>query len=465
MANDNVSFVSYDDVEAMKQFIAALRNHAALQTEEADARQPKGSVAYPLSPKSIARDIRTKPELRALWNKLTPAQQDYAHNRYIRNTPARLEAQTDGASNPFLSPLEHDYQRTHNSKTYVTGRGLWKGMSRVFAPKTSAEGANVADYATSSVAGFGLKKVTPKWLVDALSGTHGDGDFTALSRDAIAGYNRGGYSQYAVGDPRAAVAQPTTTTQRVVERTGELTVPTATDIWTLGPIAKGLTAQGKLLQAYAAAAKAGGRPVVSFLANAGSRGLLLPGSVLNVGVSAKNPVDFTWRILKDPKKAWRAAAAANKKLIRAYKNIGRHGVKQAVKQTAKYAGGSALNAIGLAGDAGAVTTLAADAANNAFTPSITAQYTQAADNAHDFYMSHPQTAEARAAAIRSAYLRNNADKDWDDTDTIATAGTALGGALLGGILGGKHWLLGGLLGAGVGGLGALAYRLYKKRHG
>lgn len=209
-----------DDLEALKPFIAHLRNSLILDQEESDARTPEGAVTYPLSTEHVRKKIKTDPTLRYLWKRLTPAQQAYAENRYVQNTPTRYETMESMTPNPFAAPLEHDYHLTHNPVSYRSGRVIQSSALGLTQPGAKA---GIVGNLISKPVGLIADAVTSR-LPGAVhtSGT-ADGD---VSGDAKVALERGGYRQTSA--PMAN--QPHGAAQRVVENTVHMAAPIAADV-------------------------------------------------------------------------------------------------------------------------------------------------------------------------------------------------------------------------------------------
>ena len=218
-----------EDLEALKPFIAHLRNSLILDQQESDARTPEGAVTYPLSTDHVRKKIKTDPTLRYLWKRLTPAQQAYAENRYIQNTPTRYETMEAMTPNPFAAPLEHDYHLTHNPLRYKSGRviqnsGLGLARSGVFTP---------------GLVGSIIKPLSRVGdaVVERLPGTvRTTGKAGAdVAEDATVALNRGGYSQYTQsGDSRELADQPLGVVLRKAESAASDLSPAVVDMYTFG---------------------------------------------------------------------------------------------------------------------------------------------------------------------------------------------------------------------------------------
>lgn len=409
MAADNkyTDKYTFDDLRALKPLTAALRNRLQLITAEADAALPKGSVAYPLDSTKVEKLIRTDPELRTYWANLTDAQRSYAYNRYVRNTPTRYDSMSVWTIDPYSSPLEHDYHRTHNPKLYTLNRAVLRGTVEAARPGINLVGnvSTLVNPVTNAVA----SKITG---VSAPSDRH-------IASDALDRLSVGGYSQFKDNSVHAAVAQPTTAGQRALERSSEMLVP----------IAANVAAGGALSRAFSGttAASRFAKGVGSFTAN------------------MHNPVNAIANLkvlLRDPK------------MLARY--VRRYGVKSLfTPNSAVMLGKSGLRAADAAQDLYAMYSLAAEpakaATNKEDNSVLKTQVDKAAYNAAT--TPTPTTTQPRRARL--------ADKL--NTSTVNWAASALGGGLLGLLFGGKNKLAGGLLGALLGVGGMAAYNYYKNK--
>lgn len=451
MDREHTSTITSRDLEAMKQFIGALHSHLWVTTEDSDA-VAGGVETSPLTAKSIERDIRTKPELRVLWNNLTQPQKDYAYNRYILNSPARLDKKIDIAD-PYSPAIVQDYNRLYNLKEYLNNRAAYRGANFILG------GGGALDM---SYLGRGLGKLTG-WDRQAKASLYHLDNF--------------GYSKYGPDDPRRLVPAPTDNVIRAADATTDLVAPLAFDI--IGTMGAGSV--GKGVQVLAKAPKvvqlAAQFPKLAKVVGVTSKGVRGAHGVVK---SVVTPMDSIWSVVRHPVNTAKAAWGATKNLGRNFKAAKKMWSTYSNGQKAlaatrlggkvlSYGGKGALNTAGVLADGVEAAAYPPITASRILTPSSTTQYTADTYKAIDEYMKHPRRVTERVNAARKAYLdklKRSADSiEWDDTDSIATAGTAIGGGLLGALLGGKHWLLGGLLGAGAGGLAGAAYRIYKRKHG
>lgn len=451
MGREHTSTITSKDLEDMKQFIGALHSHLWVTTEDSDA-VAGGIETSPLTAKSIERDIRTKLELRVLWNKLTQAQKDFAYNRYILNSPARLDKKIDIAD-PYSPAIVQDYNRLYNLKDYLNNRAAYRGANFILG------GGGALDM---SYLGRGLGKLTG-WDRQAKASLYHLDNF--------------GYSKYGPDDPRRLVPAPTDNVIRAADASTDLAAPLAFDI--IGTMGLGSAGHGLkfLAKAPAATRLATQFPKLAKILSTTSKGVRGAHGVVKATVT---PMDSIWQIVRHPVATAKAAWGATKNLGRNFKAAKKMWSTYSNGQRAlaatklggkvlAYGGKGALNAAGVLADGIEAVAYPPIVAARVLTPSTTTQYTRGTYKAIDEYMKHPRRVAERVNAARKAYLdklkRSAKSIEWDDTDSIATAGTAIGGGLLGALLGGKHWLLGGLLGAGAGGLAGAAYRLYKRKHG
>lgn len=434
--NYRIQDLTSDELEAMKPFVGALRTHAALLTEEADAKLPKGSVAYPLSAESIERDIRTKPELRNHWKALTPAQQTYAYNRYIQNMPARYEAAGSGAVNPYASALEHDYHRLHNPLSYKINRMFLRGLTRVVGGNATGQQENVA------------KNLTGKSFVGTLTGlAYGGRDAVHMAREANRNLQTGG-NQFG---KTPLVKQPMTKGMTIGEEAMEYTLPAAVDTVTFGAALRGAAAVPKL----APVANSPFMQMVTNFRNPIGQGKLLFSPLFNATSTKGKVLDWGLRGLMGYGLADQAVDAAK----------GIHGAANQNTNTQVIAydpygpGPTVANAIA------AQQRREQEAAQKAGAPAPAPQ-TPVAPAAATATAPAQQTANQSTPAQpseRRAGLRSLADTMFGGAAGGSWLGGALGGGLLGLIFGGKRRFLSGILGALLGAGGLAAYNYYKNR--
>jgi hypothetical protein len=425
--NYRIQEMTSDDLESMKPFIGALRTHAATLTEEADAKLPKGAQAYPLSQESIERDIRTKPELRDRWNRLTPAQQTYAYNRYVQNIPARYESRAAGVVDPYMSALEHDYQRVHNPIRYKIGRTLFRGLTRMVGGNPTGEQENYA------------KGLLGKSFVGTGVGLlYGGRDAVHMAREANLGLQTGGY-QYGK-NPLAK--QPTTKAMAAAEEGAELFFPAALDSLAFGAALKGASAAPKL----APFAKSKFAQMAANYRNPIGESKFLFSPLFNATSKTGKFVDYGLRGLMgygiantvyDAGKGVYTAAQDNNTPMVVFDPYG-YGPTVAqvrLKQQQAASGQS-------------------PAQSNTVAPTTQQQATTATQGVQP---------SSNQAPNRREGLRRIADAMFGGAAGGSWLGGALGGGLLGLLFGGKNRFLSGILGAllGVGGLAA--YNYYKGR--
>ena len=428
--NYRIQDLTSDELEAMKPFVGALRTHAALLTEEADAKLPKGSVAYPLSAESVERDIRTKPELRNLWKALTPAQQTYAYNRYIQNMPARYETMGMGAANPYAPALEHDYHRLHNPLSYKFSRMVLRGLTRVVGGNSTGQQENFA------------KGLTGKSFVGTLTGlAYGGRDAVHMAREANRNIQTGGH-QFG---KTSLVKQPMTKGMTIGEEAMEYTLPAAVDTVTFGAALRGAAAVPKL----APIANSPFMKMVSNFRNPIGQGKLLFSPLFNATTTKGKVIDWGLRGLMGYGLADQAVDAAK----------GIHGAANQNTNTQVIAydpygpGPTLANAIAAQQrrEQEAAQKAGAHAPATPATPATAPAQQVANQN------TPAQPSERRAS------LRSLADAMFGGAAGGGWLGGALGGGLLGLIFGGKRRFLSGILGALLGAGGLAAYNYYKNK--
>ena len=466
--NPNIKTYTADDMFMLRDFVAALRNRLQLLTEEADAKAPKGTVTYPLSPIKVESLIRTDPELRMRWKQLSKTQQSYAHNRYVINTPTRYETMDAFAVNPFASPLEHDYHATTNPGTYRTGRVATTGVV-----------STLDDSVTGVVSGMVKPVVEPLFrplmgdkYVEVPSSIVDKSIKDKKLRDQQAKHNRtsqealrrlrsGGYSQFGKDSANEAVEQPLESSQRAAESFTKTAAPLVADYW----IGKGIAGSGQM----AAAATAGKATRAAKALHTAAKGVEWGGNAMSAW---GNPFDILRHPVTSGKTVWKGLNGLwrFRKFIRNPKNVIRivssnRNSLRAAKAGLTAAGRAANGAFTAAGglvDAVHMYEGAADVHNAMRTPEQgVALSPKAANRAYISRLvgrqpTDPQT-ERRSFLQDRLHKMTNGSTDWH------WGAAAAGGGLLGMLLGGKNRLAGGILGALLGAGGLAAYNYYKNK--
>lgn len=433
-----------EDMLGLSQFVGALRTHLAHIGEDPAAFGYPGPVK--LTPETVAKEIRTRPELRYLYKQLNPRQQALAYNRYVLNTPETVKSFRLKSAVPTtksvidgsdvygvgdvltysdisgMSPLEHDFHYTANPKRFINAKAWQQGLTRATSGLgiEGAENPFLDNFFGNSFIGTGAN-----WISGKLVGR----DFVQEDKEKLRRLRQGG--SVAKHAPHLA-AIPLSADERFRIQAAELAVPTGLDIIAT----MGLGAQAKAMHGSISAAAAGGSTAAKVAKPLTATTNFV---VNNIAKPWANPFDGLITAAKHPIKSLKVA-----------KNAVFHPLKTAWYGLTHPL--DALTAANVAFDVSRSAKLATDLSTMKPGASITVN----PDAATAYYLKS-KYGDGEAPADKK-----KPRKKWDSVDTANTAGGAIIGGTLGALIARRNRLLGFLFGAGWGGAATAFYRGYLK---